>query len=397
MNQENSNTQNGIVAQQGANWAPVVHDESEFANLLDSNRFDHLWKAANVFSRSKLVPDIFQNDQPSCFVAMQMAIRLQVDPMMFMQKSYIVHGRPGIEATLAIALANKRGPFTGPIQWKFEGKGEARACTAFATHKETGETCEITIDWKTVVAEGWLSKSGSKWKTMPDMMFRYRTAMWLIRAYCPEVILGLQSVEEVIDSAEPIDITPNARGTYEAAAFAPPVNATDLMAELLEHFADEEDHPDVIEFIETSAAAAKADKSKVVAKALENPEGFAMAFAQWQAKNAPKADEPVSLGDRLAARAEQEMAEQGERATRSAKAEEPPLSFKAQACELLETHAKKLGLSENDMVNTVRAAVMDHLTEDEAKQMCRELVAGRQGWINRAIDRANGANDKGGE
>ena len=50
-----------------------------------------------------------------------------------------------------------------------------------------------------VKGEGWLDKSGSKWKTMPEQMFTYRAASFFARKYCPDVLMGLQTVEEVRD------------------------------------------------------------------------------------------------------------------------------------------------------------------------------------------------------
>lgn len=177
---------------------PVV-DDSEFSELLDSNRFGQIQRVANLFSQSDLVPEVFQGKPANCAVALQMAFRMRIDPMMLMQNMYIVYGRPGIEAKLAIALINQRGPFTGPLQWRFEGEGTNRSCTCYATHKVTGEKCEARVTWKMVKDEGWLDKKGSKWQTMPDIMFQYRTATFLGRLYCPEVILGLPTGDELHD------------------------------------------------------------------------------------------------------------------------------------------------------------------------------------------------------
>lgn len=48
-------------------------------------------------------------------------------------------------------------------------------------------------------AEGWVDKNGSKWKTMPQVMLRYRAASFFSRMNCPELTLGLYSKEEIID------------------------------------------------------------------------------------------------------------------------------------------------------------------------------------------------------
>ena len=48
-------------------------------------------------------------------------------------------------------------------------------------------------------AEGWIDKAGSKWKTMPELMRRYRAASFFTKQFAPEVSMGLQTIEEIID------------------------------------------------------------------------------------------------------------------------------------------------------------------------------------------------------
>jgi len=48
-------------------------------------------------------------------------------------------------------------------------------------------------------AEGWATKTGSKWKTMPELMLRYRAAAFLIRTTAPEIGLGLYTTDELRD------------------------------------------------------------------------------------------------------------------------------------------------------------------------------------------------------
>lgn len=217
--------------------AVVVQDTGMFANLLDTNRFKQMYSIAKLFAASELVPTQYQGHPANCMVALQMAFRMQVDPMMFMQNTYIVHGRPGIEAKLAIALVNSRGPFTGPIQWKFDGSGKSRKCVAYATHKITGEVCEAEVSWAMVEAEGWDKKPGSKWKTIPDLMFQYRSAMFLARLYCPEVLLGMHSADELADF-QPIDVTPR-RSLSDQVRLTDEVEELDRIAEELSESAAE--------------------------------------------------------------------------------------------------------------------------------------------------------------
>lgn len=167
--------------------------------LMNPAVFEQAQRGAALFAASTLVPDHFQGNQSNCFIAIELADRLGVAPFALMQKLYVVGGKPSMEAQLVIGLMNTRGPFTGPVEWRFSGEGETRECTAFAVHEKTGKTCEATVTWDMVVKEGWLNKAGSKWKSMPDQMFQYRSAAFLARLHCPEVTMGLTTLDEAED------------------------------------------------------------------------------------------------------------------------------------------------------------------------------------------------------
>lgn len=192
-------TQENQLAKQDRVAAPLAHDDGEYSIYLDASKFEQAQRAANLICKSDLVPEHFKNKPQNCLIVFDMAQRLGAQPIMLMQKTYIIKGRPAMEAQLVIALVNSRGPFTGPIQWKFNGEGDNRACTAYATHKVTKQVCDATVTWKMAKLEGWTSKQGSKWLTMPDQMFMYRSATFLARLHCPEVLFGFPTVEELQD------------------------------------------------------------------------------------------------------------------------------------------------------------------------------------------------------
>jgi hypothetical protein len=49
--------------------------------------------------------------------------------------------------------------------------------------------------------EGWSTKKGTKWATMPELMLQYRAAAFFGRVYCPEILNGLYSEQEAMDIA----------------------------------------------------------------------------------------------------------------------------------------------------------------------------------------------------
>lgn len=188
----------------------VVSSNDPITGLLwDTAKFEHMQRVASMFANSGMVPDMFKKNPAACAVGLQLAAQLQVSPFMLFQKMYVIGGRPAIEAQLAIAVANQRDVFTAPIEYVFTGenKDRTRSCTAKATLTKSKKEVSMTVDWELVQSEGWDKKSGSKWKTMPDQMFRYRSALWLIRTYVPEVLFGMYSKEE-LDDMQVIDITP---------------------------------------------------------------------------------------------------------------------------------------------------------------------------------------------
>ncbi len=158
-------------------------------------------REAMAWSKSTIIPKEYMNNMPNCLVALEVANRMKASPLMVMQNLYVVHGRPGWSSTFLIASVNQCGRFTA---LRYEEKGDIGsdnyAVRAWAEEKTTNERLNGTwITWDMVKAEGWLNKAGSKWKTMPDQMFKYRAAAFWQRTYAPEISMGLHTADEVDD------------------------------------------------------------------------------------------------------------------------------------------------------------------------------------------------------
>ncbi len=165
--------------------------------------FETLQRMAHLFNESTLVPKQFQGKQNfgNCVIALNMAQRLNADPLMVMQNLYVVYGNPSWSAKFLIAMFNQCGRFSS-IHYEEVGKPgtDGWGCRAWAAEIATGERVEgpiITIGL--AKKEGWYDKSGSKWQTMPQQMLRYRAAAWFIRTTAPELSMGLPTRDEAID------------------------------------------------------------------------------------------------------------------------------------------------------------------------------------------------------
>lgn len=193
-----------------ASNVPAVH-----AGFFDLQSFELMQRVSKAFASSDLVPQQYRGADKiaNCMIAMDMAQRIGANPLMVMQNLYIVHGTPSWSSKFLIATINACGRFSSlRYEWKGEPGGKDYGCRAWAIEKATGERLDgIWVTWEMVQAEGWASKNGSKWKTMPDQMFVYRAAAFWQRAYAPELGMGLQTAEEVGDI---FDAAPDASGNY---------------------------------------------------------------------------------------------------------------------------------------------------------------------------------------
>ncbi|WP_295442588.1 hypothetical protein [uncultured Thiodictyon sp.] len=220
--------------------------------------FGESMKMARALCSSDLVPKAYRGDAGlgSALIALDMAARIGVNPLMVMQNLYIVEGRPSWSAQFLIGTINACGRFSalrydlsepGPVQtinaivgyhWD-NSKGDRgrkiadraavsyrpQTCRAWTHDLRTGEKLigpEVSTDM--AVSEGWLGKSGSKWQTMPELMLRYRAASFWVRTYAPEISMGMVTAEESQEIAAgplEVEVTSNTGPGSSASNFVP--------------------------------------------------------------------------------------------------------------------------------------------------------------------------------
>jgi hypothetical protein len=128
-------------------------------------------------------------------------------------------------------MVNGCGRFS-PLRFELSGEGDSLACYAVATDLASGQELKgPTITMAMAKKEGWATKSGSKWLTMPELMIRYRAAAFWGRLYASDMLLGMQSQEEVLD-VQPVTVTaaPTASIADLNAAIAQPVPSAPVAA-----------------------------------------------------------------------------------------------------------------------------------------------------------------------
>lgn len=217
--------------------------------------FEFMQRTAKMFSMSSMVPTVYRafiqkgygdnityeenpSALPNCIIALNMSQRMNADPLMIMQNLHVIEGRPSWSSQFIIAAINSCGRYS-PLRfdlvkgeemdaefttYEWENKKKISktskvrivntTCVAWAIELDTKQRLESPmVSLEMAVAEGWYGKNGSKWRTMPEVMLRYRAAAFFGRIYAPELLMGLPTAEESLDV---IDVERQQDGTYAA-------------------------------------------------------------------------------------------------------------------------------------------------------------------------------------
>ena len=125
---------------------------------------------------------------------------MKTSPFLVMQNLDVIQGKHGWNAKALMGMINTSHKYDSSLHFeeKTDKNGKPFSCMCYAF--ENGERIDgPVVDMDMAVAEGWVGKNGSKWKTMPQVMLAYRAASFFSRRYCPEISMGLYTSDEIID------------------------------------------------------------------------------------------------------------------------------------------------------------------------------------------------------
>ena len=164
---------------------------------------------ARALSTSGLVPDNFKGDQNlgSCMIALDLAARMGINPLQLMQGLYIVHGKPAFSGQFLGGLVNASGLYKSRLKLKQVGV-EGQPTFGYRAYAYDWDGDKITgpsVTMQTAAAEGWIARN-PKWKSMSDLMLRYRAISFFQRTNCPELTFGIPIREEVEDTVGVVDV-----------------------------------------------------------------------------------------------------------------------------------------------------------------------------------------------
>ncbi len=236
----------------------TVIQQSNISAFSNEHSFDVAQKMVRPLVSSGLVPAIYKDNVGNALIALDMANRMGLSPIVVMQNLHVIEGRPSWSSSFIISALASCGLFS-PIRWRVTDLGETEVTyetwegpkgnrtrrqakaklrdkefVAYAVEKATGEVLEgppVTLSM--AVAEGWYYKTGSKWQTMPDLMGRYRSAAFFGRLYAPHITNGMPTADETEDTAysdyEPVEDAPKPKSKKSVAEIVKEATKEDIV------------------------------------------------------------------------------------------------------------------------------------------------------------------------
>lgn len=243
---------NGLATQQAppVRQIRVVEDSGPLAYLMDTARFEHMYRIAEAMATASLIPDHLRDKSgdprrtaANCFLVVNQAMRWGFDPFAVAPETYAVGGKLGFQGKLIAAVVNARAGLKGRLRYQFSGTGDERTVTVSGTFEGESEPQSISLRMKD-------ARTGNDmWKKDPDQKLVYSGSIKWARRYCPEVVLGVLTDDDLerITEVAPLPPAPQRKSLDSladelldrktvtvASVEASPEPPVDFNAELLE-------------------------------------------------------------------------------------------------------------------------------------------------------------------
>lgn len=215
---------NGNGAQKRERLPVTINVDDPVSLYLDTGVFEQVQRVAMMMSQAGLCPAHLKGKPADCILVAAQAMRWRSDPFAVAQHTFVTQGKLGYEGKLIAAMVNASPKLRENLNYEYDGEGENRRVVVSGQFKgsDTVRKVDGTVaKWKT---------GNEFWKKNPDQMLAYRGAREWARRHMPEVLLGVNSEEEIAPRPTMVDVTPGtaASAVNEALRAASAGAAQDL-------------------------------------------------------------------------------------------------------------------------------------------------------------------------
>jgi hypothetical protein len=264
-------------------------------NIMSAEKLNSAMKFSDIMAQAVVtVPKHLQGKPADCLAITLQAMQWGMSPYAVGQKTYLVSGTLGYEAQLVNAVISSSSAIEGRFHYEYGGEWKnGNDPTAWV---KVGALLagESVLTWGEPLYPATVTTRNSPlWKTNPKQQAAYLALKYWARLYCPAVIMGVYTPDELQDIERDVTPVTDVMARLQGSPAATTVTPEDSMQEVAESFIDSvqsaaealnapvapapEPPPDdyitttadTDEFLEAIHSADSIDDLKVIAKALQ--------------------------------------------------------------------------------------------------------------------------------
>lgn len=163
-----------------------------FSSVLEVMEFAKLMSISGAAVRKD-----FRNNPGMCLAVTFVAIEWRMSPFQVASKAYVVNDQLAYESQLVHAVIESRAPLQHRLECEYRGEKDTPERVCIITgHFTNGDSRE----YESPMIKNISPKNSPLWKTDPDQqLFYYASRAWA-RKWCPDVLMGIYTREEIQDN-----------------------------------------------------------------------------------------------------------------------------------------------------------------------------------------------------
>ena len=160
--------------------------------------------AKTMSTATAAIPPHLRGKPGDCLAIWDLAMNTGLAPYQLAQHCYLVNGMLAYDSAVIGAIVAKHAPIQHRLRCRFDGEGDKRTCTVWSTFIGEAEVAEYTTPESGTIPP----KNSPLWKTDPDQQLFYFARRRWAKRYCPDILMGVFSQDELEDSPVIKDVTP---------------------------------------------------------------------------------------------------------------------------------------------------------------------------------------------
>lgn len=167
--------------------------------MMNPDIMGQLSKVANLMASGLCtVPKHLQKAEGDCFAIAMQAMQWGMNPFSVAQKTHLVNGTLGYEAQLVNAVISSSKAIVGRFKYEYSGDWSRANAPDAAVRAGAVINGEDQVTWgEWLYIANVTTKNSPLWKTAPKQQSAYLAVKYWARIYCPEVIMGVYSHDEL--------------------------------------------------------------------------------------------------------------------------------------------------------------------------------------------------------